>query len=77
MTDAFLLINCDQNKDDDVLEKLRLKSEIKHVAKVIGAFDIIAKIQANNRNDLEQKIIPSIKKIKEIRVIKTLTGSKP
>ncbi len=74
MTYAFLLINCDQNKDDEVLKKLGLLEEIKHAVKVIGAFDIIAKINAKNQNELEQIMIPTLKKIKEIRGIKTLTG---
>ena len=74
MTYAFLLINCDQNKDDEVLKKLGVQDEIKHTAKVVGAFDIIAKINAKNQNELEQKIIPTLKEIKEIQGIKTLIG---
>ena len=76
MEHAYLLINCDQNKDDEVLKKLGLLDEIKQAVKVIGAFDIIAKINAKNQNELEQIMIPALKKIKEIRGIKTLTGGK-
>lgn len=72
---AFLLINCDQNKDDEVFEKLNLMSEIKQVTKVVGAYDIVAKIISKNQSQLDQITIPTIKKIKEIKKIKTLTGS--
>ncbi len=75
MEHAYLLINCDQNKDDDVLEKLKLISGIIEVTKVFGAYDLIAKIQASNTYELKQKIMPIVKNVIDIRSALTLVTS--
>lgn len=52
---AFLLINCEENKDDTVLKKLIQFHGIKEVTKVFGVHDLVAKIEARTTNDLRQK----------------------
>lgn len=75
MEHAYLLINCDQNKDDDVLEKLKLVSGIIEVTRVFGAYDLIAKIEAISTIELKQKIMPIVKNVIDIRSALTLITS--
>lgn len=72
---AYLLINCDQNKDDDVLDKLKLVSGIIEVTRVFGAYDLIAKIEAISTIELKQKIMPIVKNVIDIRSALTLITS--
>lgn len=72
---AYLLINCDQNKDDDVLDKLKLVSGIIEVTRVFGAYDLIAKIEAISTIELKQKIMPIVKNVIDIRSALTLTSA--
>jgi len=72
---AFLLINCEQNKDDTVLKKLIQFPGIKEVTKVFGVHDLVAKIEARTTSELRQKIIPIVKNIVDIRSVLTLKST--
>ena len=69
---AYVLISVEAGKTFDVLEEVRRVEGVLEAHAVTGEYDIIAKVEAVNLNDLGEKIVGEIHKIKG--VIKTVTA---
>ncbi len=74
MKRAYVLINCDLGKEENILETLRKIKSVKEAHGTFGAYDIIAEVSSKNADDLREDITWKIRKLPDIRSTLTLTG---
>mgnify|MGYP000921812535 FL=1 len=74
MAEAYILINCEIGSEDEVITALKNIDSIKEVHGTFGAYDILAKIQSTQVEDLRETITWKIRKIDKIRSTLTLMG---
>ena len=74
MKKAYVLINCDLGKEEDILETLRSIKSVKEAHGTFGAYDIIVEILAKNAEDLREDITWKIRRLPDIRSTLTLTA---
>ena len=72
MTEAFVLINCDLGAEDEIIQNLKGLDNVIEVAGIFGAYDIIAKVEAENNEVLRETITLKIRKMSKIRSSLTL-----
>ena len=68
---AFVLINCGLGSETRVLDEIRVLNYVKKVYRVYGVYDIIVKVAANDKEDLQRKIL-LLRRIDEIKSTLTL-----
>ena len=68
---AFVLVNCSLGSDAKVIQEIRDLSYVDKVYRVYGVYDIIVTITANDREDLQRKII-LLRRLDEIKSTLTL-----
>ena len=73
MAHAYVLINCDLGAEDDVIGELKQLEQVKEVHGTFGAYDIIAKVEADSADKLREAITWKIRKMDKIRSTLTLT----
>ena len=73
MAKACVLINCDLGSEDKVISDLRKLEHIKDVVGTFGAYDIVAKIEAETSEQLRETVTCKIRKMDKIRSTLTLT----
>ena len=74
MAEAYILINCDIGSEEEVITALTTIDSIKEVHGTFGAYDILAKIESSQVEDLRETITWKIRKIDKIRSTLTLMG---
>ena len=74
MAEAYILINCEIGSEEDVITALKNVDGIKEVHGTFGAYDILAKIESAQVEDLRETITWKIRKIEKIRSTLTLMG---
>ena len=74
MAEAYILINCEIGSEEDVITALKGVDGIKEVHGTFGAYDILAKIESAQVEDLRETITWKIRKIDKIRSTLTLMG---
>ena len=74
MAEAFVLINCEIGSEESVIEKLNSIGEVIEVHGTFGAYDILAKVEADNVETIRETITWKIRKIEKIRSTLTLMG---
>ena len=74
MAEAYILINCEIGSEEDVITALKNVDGIKEVHGTFGAYDILAKIESLQVEDLRETITWKIRKIDKIRSTLTLMG---
>jgi len=67
METAYVLISCDLGFEDTVIEDLKHIDSVKEVQETFGAYDIIAKIENQERDKIRETIIWNIRKIERVR----------
>ncbi len=72
MVSAYVLINCDIGSEEDVISHLKTVDGVKEVHGTFGAYDIIAEIESDNKENLRDAITWKIRKIERIRSTLTL-----
>lgn len=72
LNNAFVLINCDENQEDNIIEDLEKIRDVEYVEKTMGAYGIVVKVNAENNNKLKDVIKNKIKEIKNIHHTLTL-----
>ena len=63
MAEAYILINCEIGSEEDVITALKNIDSIKEVHGTFGAYDILAKIESPQVEDLRETITWKIRKI--------------
>ena len=72
MAKACVLINCDLGSEDKVISDLRKLEHIKDVVGTFGAYDIVAKIEAETSEQLRETVTWKIRKMDKVRSTLTL-----
>jgi len=74
MAEAYILIYCEIGSEEQVITALKTVDGIKEVHGTFGAYDILAKIESAQVEDLRETITWKIRKIDKIRSTLTLMG---
>ena len=74
MSTAYVLINCDLGSEEFVISELKSIEGVIEVHGTFGAYDILAKIESAQVEDLRETITWKIRKIDKIRSTLTLMG---
>ena len=72
MAKAYVLINCDLGSEDDMIRDIKKLEYVKDVTGTFGAYDIVARIEADTTEQLREAITWKIRKKKKIRSTLTL-----
>ena len=72
MAKAYVLINCDLGAEDNIIRNIRKLEYVKDVTGTFGAYDIVARIEADTQEQLREAITWKIRKKKKIRSTLTL-----
>jgi len=73
MATAYVLINCELGSEEAIIQQLKGLDGVKEVHGTFGAYDIIAKVQAESTDKLREAITWKIRKMAKIRSTLTLT----
>lgn len=76
MAIAYVLVNCEYGKEDNVLESLKRFDSIKEAKRTFGAFDILVKVQSSKLEKLRNEINTNIRRTKRVRSVLTLMSVK-
>ncbi|UCG36140.1 MAG: Lrp/AsnC ligand binding domain-containing protein [Candidatus Bathyarchaeota archaeon] len=71
MPEAYVLVNTEVGSEDEVLKGLKKLKNVKEAYIVYGAYDILARVEADSMNKLKAVTTLDVRKIN--RVQKTLT----
>ena len=74
MTTANVLINCDLGSEEKVISQLKSFEEVIEVHGTFGAYDMLAKVEADLVEKVRETITWKIRKIEKIRSTLTLMG---
>ena len=72
MAKAFVLISAEMGSETDVMKELKKIDEVKEGHPVYGAYDIIARIEAETMADLKDSISWKIRRISNVRSTLTM-----
>ena len=72
MKKAYVLINCDLGKEEDILDTIRSIKSVKEAHGTFGSYDIIVEVSAENAQELREDITWKIRKLPYIRSTLTL-----
>lgn len=75
MSIAFVLLNVDLGKDEEVLAKLRKMEGVKEAYQVYGVYDIITKIESENAKGLRSILQERMRKLDNVRSTLTLMAA--
>ena len=74
LTTAFVLINSELGKEDDIIENLKHIDSVKEVHGTFGAYDVVAKVEHDEKDQIREVITWGIRKIDHVRSTLTLMG---
>ena len=74
MSTAYVLINCDLGSEEKVISELKSIEGVVEVHGTFGAYDILAKVEADLVEKLRETITWKVRKIANIRSTLTLMG---
>ena len=74
LTTAFVLINSELGKEDDIIENLKHMDSVKEVHGTFGAYDVVAKVEHDEKDKLREVITWGIRQIDHVRSTLTLMG---
>jgi DNA-binding Lrp family transcriptional regulator len=72
MTRAFVAIHCETGKERHVIRKLMEIKEISEVTGVLGLYDVIVKVDAQDSAMLEQIVTKQVRKVPHVLTTMTL-----
>jgi len=75
MERAYVLINCDAGYEKSIIKELKKMDSIKEIHGTLGVYDIIAKVESENREKLKEAIIGDIRQLTNIRSTLTLLSA--
>ena len=72
MTTAYVLINCDFGYDAEIIDEIKQLEDVKEVHWVFGAYDILAKVESANVENLRDTTTHKIRKLNRVKSTLTL-----
>jgi DNA-binding Lrp family transcriptional regulator len=73
MTKAFVLINSDLGKEENLIEEIRSIDDVKEAHLTFGVYDIIVEAQTKNMDQLKELVAFKIRRLKDVRSTLTMT----
>ena len=67
MPPAYVLINCDQGSEWEIIKEIKGIDGVEQVEVIYGAYDIIVTVGAINMEKLKNTILWKIRKIPQVR----------
>jgi len=71
---AYVLVNCDLGSEEGIIEDLKHIDSVKEVHGTFGAYDIITKVENEDRDKLKEGITWNIRRLAHVRSTLTLMG---
>jgi len=72
MAIAYVLINCELGAEEFVISELKEIETVREVRGVLGAYDILVKLEAGSLDEISKTITLKIRKVDKIRFTMTL-----
>ena len=72
METDYVLINCDLGFEEQIIEELKQIANIKEAHGILGAYDILAKVESDSVENLRDTITWKIRKLNRVRSKLTL-----
>jgi DNA-binding Lrp family transcriptional regulator len=61
---AFVMITAETGRDSEVLNELKKVEHVKEACLTYGAYDVVAKVEAETREKLEEVITGKVRRLK-------------
>ena len=71
MHKGFVLLNCDLGAEEFILEELKKIPNVSQAYVTFGAYDVIAEINADSREDFDETVAMKIRRL--TRIVSTMT----
>jgi len=72
METAYVLISCDLGYEEQIIDELKQLTNVKEAHGILGAYDILAKVESNSVKSLRDTIAWKIRKLKSVNSTLTL-----
>ncbi len=72
MTTAYVLINCDLGYEEQIIDELKQLTNVKEAHGILGAYDILTKVESDSVKSLRDTITWKIRKLKSVSSTLTL-----
>jgi DNA-binding Lrp family transcriptional regulator len=72
MATAYVLINADVGKENDVLKALKNVPSVKEAYFVYGVYDIVAKVETNDVRELKEVVVTKVRRLEYVRSTLTM-----
>ena len=69
---AFVLINCELGVEEFVISELKEIETVREVRGILGAYDILVKLEAGSLDEINKTVTLKIRKLDKIRFTMTL-----
>jgi DNA-binding Lrp family transcriptional regulator len=69
---AFVMISAETGKESEVLNELKKIEDVKEACLTFGAYDIVAKVEAETREKLEEAITGKVRRLNSLRSTLTM-----
>ena len=66
---AYVRLNCQLGSENEAIEKIRKIPEVIEVYRVLGVYDIIIRLSANDKETIKEIIALKIKNLNEVRSV--------
>ncbi len=76
METAYVLITCDLDYEEQIIEELKQLTNVKEAHEILGAYDILAKVESDSRKSLRDTIAWKIRKLNRVRSTLTLYANR-
>lgn len=73
MKETFILINCEAGSEDKVVDELSKMDRISEIQKILGVYDVIAKLEADSESDIKDVISSKIQKLNPVNSVVALS----
>ena len=67
METAYVLISCDLGYEEEIIDELKQLTNVKEAHGILGAYDILAKVESANVKNLRETITWKIRKLNRVR----------
>jgi len=72
METAYVFLNCEPGYEETIIKDLKRIDSISEVCGIYGEYDIIAKVENSERDELRKIIVWNIRKLEHVRSTLTL-----
>jgi len=66
METAYVLITCDLGSEAEIIDELKQLTNVKEAHGILGAYDILAKVESANVKNLRETITWKIRKLNRV-----------